>query len=223
MRGWLYLFAAAVFAVNPAAASPIAFSFSGTFLTDDMVQFLTFAVSTQATPVTLQTKSFAGGTNAIGQVVPSGGFAPVLSVFNSAQNLLTYDSGGVAPSGCGPRNIDSSTGMCLDAYLNLTLQPGNYTLALTEYGNIPNGPTLGDGFLLQGTGNFTGGPFLIYPLGMFQRDGNWEVDIVGASSATGPGSGVPEPHPAVLWMSGLAVMGLVGAWRRLPKTRRKIL
>jgi hypothetical protein len=128
----------------------------------------------------------------------------VISLFDSSGNLLVFDDGGVAPSGCGLRNVDPATGFCLDAYINLVLQAGTYTAVLTEFDNTPNGPTLEDGFVEQGGGNFTGGPFLLNAGSGFQRTGNWDLDI----------SSTPEPQPTELLVAGLFVLGLVRAWRK---------
>jgi len=74
----------------------------------------------------MQTWSFAGGTDAAGEAIASGGFEPVLSLFDTSPsaNLLGVDQGGVAPSGCRPRNLDPATGFCLDAYLQEDLPAG---------------------------------------------------------------------------------------------------
>ncbi len=141
------------------------------------------------TDITLQTWSFGGGTNARGQVISAGGFALVISLFDSSGNLLALDDGGVAPGACGPRKIDPATGFCLDAYFNGVLPAGVYTAVLTEWDNTPNGPTLGDGFVEQGNGNFTGGPFLLNAGQGFQRTGDWALDVPGLAPLTS----VPEP------------------------------
>src|SRR5215472_6068509 len=81
------------------------FAFSGNFTQDDNELFYNFTILA-STNVTLQTWSYAGGTDPLSNVVPAGGFAPVLSLFDSGGNLLGFDAGGTAPGGCGPRNID---------------------------------------------------------------------------------------------------------------------
>lgn len=182
---------------KPAAADTVISSTTGAFVQDDDQQTFAFTLAGPAT-VTMRTWSFAGGTNANGQSISAGGFAPVLSLFDGSGLLLGFDTGGVAPSGCGSRNIDPATGFCLDAYLNESLATGSYTLVLTELDNTPNGPTLADGFLEQGNGNFTGGPFLLNAGPGFQRTGDWAVDITSASLTP-----VPEPSaaPAAAFLS----------------------
>jgi hypothetical protein len=187
----------ALLAFSAAAFADI--SYTGAFQADDD-KFLTDFTLVSAMQITIRTWSFAGGTNAAGDVIAPGGFAPVLSLFDSAGNLLLLDSGGVAPGGCGPRSIDAATGFCLDAYINAFLSAGAYTTVLTQWDNTPNGPTLADGFLEDGNGNFTGGPFLLNAGAGFQRTGNWALDVPGTAI-----TGVPEPQYAAF----LAVLFLM--------------
>jgi len=140
---------------QPNVASAAAFSFEGSFTTDDNIQLFNFSISSPGT-VTIQSWGFAGGMNAAGNNIPAGGFATDLSLLDSAGNLITFDSGGVAPAGCSPRNIDSATNFCLDGYISTALASGQYIVALTEDNYLPFGPSLADGFLQQGQGNFTG-------------------------------------------------------------------
>lgn len=157
---------------------------------DDDVVLIPFSVASTST-VTIQTTSFAVG-----------GFEPVLALYDGSGNLLLLDStGGTVPSNCGSRAIDPVSGFCLDAFIQGSLNPDNYTIALTEWDNIPNGPTLADGFPQTGNGNFTGPEFLGSP-GSFilfdgtQRGSNWALDVNGVPS-------VPEPGTAALVMFGL--------------------
>jgi hypothetical protein len=182
----------------PACASSI--SFAGNFATDDNIVAFGFVLSSAET-VTLETLSFSGGVGVSG-LVASGGFSPVLSLFDPNDNLLAYDLGATAPT-CGagnqnpnappkifpvpPRNIDPYSGYCLDAYINLSLNAGDYTLALTQDDNLP----LGDfnaGFSRQDSGNFTAselgldqGAFLLFD--GTQRTSAWEIDFLGVDSA----------------------------------------
>jgi len=133
------------------------FSFTGTFSEDDQLELLQFTVpSTSA--VTLRTWSYAGGTNAAGTVIASGGFDTVLSLFNATGGLTNSsllvgsndDGAGVA--------TDPSTGNAFDALLSLpSLGAGTYVLVLSESDNLANGPTYGDGFSQTGNGDFTPG------------------------------------------------------------------
>jgi len=134
------------------SAEAINVSFSGTFTADDDVSLFSFSVGTAST-VTLRSYSYAGGTNAGGTVIPRGGFDPVLSLFDSTGALIAFNDDDLSsPPKVG---IDLVTGERLDSFLTIALSPGTYTVAITESDNLPNGPTLADGFFEQGNGNFT--------------------------------------------------------------------
>ena len=185
-------------------------SYTGAFSQDDQMFQVDFSLAS-ASAITVRTFSFAGGTDAAGQSISAGGFAPVVSLFDSAGNLLVFDDGGVALDGCGPRAIDAATAFCLDADIEGILPAGTYTAVLTEWDNTPNGPTFSDGFVEQGQGNFTGGPFLLNAGPGFQRTGNWELDV--------PGITAPEPSPTLCL--GI-LLCLFAAWitrkpKRLPR------
>jgi len=157
----------------------------GTFAADDDMFTAGFALAVPAN-ITIDTTSFA-----------TGGFAPVVSLFDSLGNLLVFDDGGVAPLACGPRAVDPATGFCLDAYINGLLAAGSYTVVLTEWDSVPFGPTLSDGFLEQGAGNFTGGPFLLNAGPGYQRTGNWTLEIPG----------VAAPEPSFAGLLGIILVG----------------
>ena len=212
---------------GPGKADPLPFSFSGTFTDDTDVQFFFFYLSTTRT-ITAQTWSFGGGTDAADQTVPAGGFFPYLSIFDSEGNLTPYESGNVdcQEFGC---NADPVTGYYYDAYIQTNPLPaGFYILSLTEYDNVPLGPTLSDGFsqtdpyfteAFQNYINscnppYSGGctdpqnaPFLLYESGE-KRNGNWEVDIDGPDK----GSELPEPASVTLAVAGLALFLLPRAF-----------
>ncbi|MBS1859755.1 MAG: PEP-CTERM sorting domain-containing protein [Acidobacteria bacterium] len=208
-----------------ATASAGAFSFSGAFTQDDQFQVFLF---TAATPDALvQTWSYAGGTNANGTVIPSGGFDPILTVFDatgglSASSLLIgqNNDGPTCPTGA-PNCVsaDVNTGMALDSLLTLTglNVGGTYAVVLTQADNSAIGPNYGAGFTEAGQGNFTSS---LYPCGqagfcdagLNARNGNWAVDITGVTSAAA--SGVPEPGTVFFLTSGLAGLGWLRRKRR---------
>ena len=80
---------------------------------------------------------------------------------------------------------------------SFALPAGMYTVALSQFANFANGPTLGDGFLGAGNPNFDG------------RTSAWALDILGADSAS-----VPLPGTLALLMLGLAAAGV---------TRRRLI
>ena len=166
------------------------FSFSGTFSQDDDVQLFTIVLNSDKT-LTVQSFGYGGGTSNAGSV-PAGGFATELSLYDASglQEIEAQDTtGGTAPSACGPRNIDSVTNFCFDAYITGPLLAGTYILALTEQGN--DGPSFfPDGFPQAGNGNFAGG--FLDPFDSEQRTNAWALDITGADSAEIPAA-VPEP------------------------------
>lgn len=192
------LLAVVVLAIT--ANADVIVSQTGTFTNGDDKQLFSFTLPTTS-DVTLQTLSFAGGTNAKGQPIAEGGFAPDLTLFDSTTgNWLAADQGGTSPSACGSRATDSATGYCLDAYIEMTLGPGSYLLVLTQDPNIalgdyPDGFSA-DLFLLFDPSN----PFYLNADSGYQRTGDWAVDITTPSM-----SPVPEPSSLTLLLSALAV------------------
>src|SRR5271167_5225019 len=62
------------------------FSFTGTFTQDDQLELFQFTAPSAS--VTLRTWSYAGGTNAAGNVIAAGGFDTVLSLFDATGGLM---------------------------------------------------------------------------------------------------------------------------------------
>jgi hypothetical protein len=222
----LSLFCLVLTAAAPAAASTAVFSFSGNLTGDDDHSNFVFTILAPAT-VQLESWSYAGGTDPLSNFVPGGGFAPVLSLFDGAGNLLAFDAGGVvggsAPFSCatGGRALDATSHLCLDAYSQVTLSSaGTYQVIVTEQDNTPNGPTLADGFALDGAGNFTGGPFI--DDGGNQRTSFYDFTIGSVDSAEA--ADVPEPAPSLLILSALALFLGRTAWgRRLRLPNLKVI
>jgi hypothetical protein len=193
-------------------------SYSGSFAADDTERIFYFSL-TQAGTVTLRTWSYAGGVNATGTVIPEGGFAPVVSVFDANGNLVGYNRDG----GCGAVAADSVTSFCWDSYLSLPLPAGNYSAVLTQADNLPSGPNLAQSFVYDpllctgsplvcptnAQGNFTAAPGNAVPgfwdASPSQRTAFYALDIAGASSsvvttitssATLPVGIVGTPYPS---------------------------
>lgn len=203
------------------AAFATNFSFDGTFTRDDDVQLFSFTADGSST-VRLISYSYGGGTQANGTVVPAGGFDPILALFDSSGNLVGQDDDAVSgtPGACGSGvvNPDPITNNQWDTCLDLALSAGNYEVAIMQYNNFANGPTLADGFSASGS-NFTGalggcsnGQFCDVsgnPAGN-NRTNAWAFDILNVSTAVE--EGVPEP--ATLGLIGLGLAGLGFVRRR---------
>lgn len=182
----------------------ITVSYSGTLSGDDQVQQYVFSTPTNAY-VDFSTDSYGGGT-VNGITTPSGGFVPVLSVFNASTGALLASDGGDGACS-GSMMMDPGTSMCDDANLMLTLTTGSYIVAVSEFFNVPVGPNLSDGFLEQGQGNFTGptcgttGAFYETDVApCVQRTGNFALNITNV------------PEPSDLWLAIPAIA--FGLFRR---------
>jgi hypothetical protein len=208
MRSVLFVSLAWILAVSTMQAQSN-FSFEGTFLTDDQVQLFDFTLTSPET-VSFQTFGYGGGTNVEKAVIPPDGFESLLTWFGTDGSYINNSDT------CGSGNIYK--GACLDAFGQVALTAGTYTLALTQSGNNANCPDgapgdLSCGFSEQGQGNYTptttGDPGCMAFCGTFgtQEDGNWAVDILNVGSASVPGS-TPEPVTLLLAGCGLALIGL---------------
>lgn len=175
-------------------------SYTGTLHQDDQKELISFT-NPIAGLVSLRTLSFGGGANAAGDTIAAGGFAPLVSLFDSTDMLIGLAQAGIAS--CGGTS-DPATGFCWDVLLDMTLPAGDYLAVLTQDDNSPFGPFLSDGFLHDGEGNFTGGFVL---LSGDQRDGHWALDI------SLPGSS-PIPEPGTLALLGGGLLALARLRRR---------
>lgn len=198
----------------PAFAST--FNFSGVFTQDDNLLQFQFTIAGNAS-VVIQSYSYAGN----GTDIPAGGFAPVLALFGPVPSgdplVLGYDAGGSSPS-CGPRLIDSLTGLCYDAYLAPgVLSAGTYLVTLTENDNLPAGTDYASGFAEQGNGNFTGANFgpgsgsFYDPFGN-QRTASYAFAISAVDSAISLST--PEPSGLVSLLASLSLLACAGMKRR---------
>ena len=200
MRKWLLAVAAASslgFAAFGASAAD--FSFTGTFNDDDDVQFFNFNVGALST-VTLRTYSYAGGTNAEGDVIARGGFDPILTLYNSLGVRVGQNDDG----DCSEVGTDSVTGVCYDTFFQANLAAGSYSVAVSQFSNF--GPaTLAGSFPGSGTDNFEDftGDF---------RDGHWAFDVLNVESAAVVA--VPEPATWAIMIMGFGAAGAVLRRRR---------
>lgn len=188
--------AATVLAALGASAKAADVSFTGQLANDNAVQLFSFTLAADA-DVTLRTWSYAGGVNAAGNAIGAGGFDAIVSLFSGlgAGAILI----GANDDGLGVA-IDPVTGFAYDSLLEFTaLVAGSYTVALAEFDNFANGPTLGDGFPGSNVSGFDG------------RSAAWALDILGVDSA----NAIPEPASIALALFGLAALGAgVGGRRR---------
>lgn len=154
--------------------------------------------------VTLRTYSYAGGLNSAGNVIPRGGFDPILAVYDGVSGavLAVNDDGGVNV----PADINGSR---YDTYLQVALPVGSYKVAIMQFDNFPAGANLTDGFTGTVAVAFAG------------RTNAWAFDLLNVDApAVVPAAPVVPPQPAVVpSLSGLGLFGLMcvmvlGAGRR---------
>jgi hypothetical protein len=192
-NAWKSIFGVAAGLSFGTYAQAAVFSFNGSFTVDDNEQFLSFTQGALS-PVTLQTSSYAGG-----------GFDPIVAVFDATGVLIAQNDDGI---GVPP---DPITGAALDSLLTVSLGAGQYVVSLTEFDNLPFGPTLADGFVESGQGNFTalfgcGAPNFCDVTGA-ARTSEWALTISG--EAVTAAATIPEPSTMALLIIELAWFGTV--------------
>lgn len=191
----------------PLMATAADFSFTGNLSNDDQVQLFQFSLAGSAS-VTLRTYSYGGGTMADGTVIPAGGFDPILTVFDASGTIIDENDDGACP----PLTIDPTTSSCYDTFLAVSLNAGDYTVAVSQFSNFPIGPTLSDGFEGSDTSNFEDASGDI-------RTSAWAFDVLNADAAeegeavgetdTGPAEAIPT---MAVWAQALlaAMLALIG-------------
>lgn len=190
-------------------AMAASFTATGSLAADNDVYSHTFDVTTSQ-DFTFYTTSYGGGMNADGTHTNAGGFVPVLTLFSSTTgNVLGFGGGDGMCSGSSV--ADAGTGLCEDAYFTQMLDPGSYTLDLTEFPNVAIG-NLSDGFLAGSDASFTGtncgsgGMFLQADVApCVERTSNYAVNITSASA-----SPVPEPPTWLLVLPATAAIAFFG-------------
>ena len=183
-----HTFAVALFtlvSLVPTSAAPFSpITQSGVFVTDDEHGFVTFNLASDQT-LYFYTTSYAGGPNADGTSAASGGFDPVVTLFDSTNTYVAFNDDDVVNYN-RPKNV---TGSSLDAYLAQSLTAGNYTLVVTQFENTATaGSNINFPFSEDGNPNFTS-IFSSGRLGMFydsngdQNTGNYTVNVSAAPPA----------------------------------------
>jgi hypothetical protein len=210
---WLLAIILGAFAVlRPGLAD----SFTGTFTTPEETFETTVAIS-GVEDLTLQTWGFGGGINTARMMIPSGGFDPLVAVFEGTGASAVYV---VATSdtlsnygnyvGCPPSGlvtIGFVPDNCGDVRMELSgLAAGTYTVLLSDADYIPNayfgiGTTLGDGFTDLTTGSLT------FQTCVDANDCNidtasWAIDVSVSGSAE-------APEPASWTLMALVLVGSV--------------
>lgn len=173
------------------------YNFSGNFTQDD--QILVFHYSVQNTGlVSVTTISFG-----------SGGFSPVLSLFDNS-GAFQFDSQGY------PTNSDAS--LVWNSVAGV-----DYLIVLTQWDNLSPGPgsNFRDGFSEQGNGNFTAdlpfnlptpGASFLMPGGE-QRTSFWAVTFESdEATLVATDNSVPEPSTSALWLSGAVMLAAMRRW-----------
>ena len=215
-----------LFTVTPAIADTT--SLTGALATPEDTNTTIIHLTGDAT-VTLQTYGFGGGVNAMGTSIASGGFDPFLAIFSGTGSGATIETDTLGDTfgtsdalsnysgfmGCPPAGtVDLGGAICGDITMTLALDPGTYTVLLSDALYVANAVydngTQGEGFT-----DFTGGAFQTCNTTdsgttCANDTANWALDITTTPNVV---TGVPEPSSLTL----LAVSILAAALFRRAK------
>ena len=199
----------ALFTLMPlvsASAAPFSpITQSRVFSTDDAHGLVAFSLASDQT-LYFYTTSYAGGLNADGSTAASGGFDPIVTLFDSTNTYVASNDDDTANYN-RPKN---GTVNSFDAYLAQNLTAGNYTLVVTQFDSFANvGSNINNPFGEDGNPNFTSIIFASGRTGMFydstgnQNTGSYTVNVSAAPPA------VPEAS-TTLSLGLLLALGLGG-------------
>jgi hypothetical protein len=201
-----FLLAVALMGVAPICGFSSDILFQGTLEQDDLIQYFRAVLNSSAT-VTIQSYGYAGGT-ALSTVVPSGGFAPDVTIFTdfgSGLTEVTSDNGGH----CGTTNTDPTSGNCDDPFIQTTLDAGVYVIGLSVWDNTPVDGSFASGYTQTSPGftcaegNVSGNFCDVTDAVFSSRTGNWALEIAGFDES----ELAPEPSTwALLAMAGGALV-----------------
>ena len=217
--------------INPATAVPLIppTTVTGLFSADDQQQQFEFSIPTAAL-VTIETISYGGGTFASNPLItsPAGGFDPIVSLFDDTGAFIDDDDDD--DDGLGSTPVDPVTGNAFDAFLQIPLVAGTYTVVVTQFDNFFDGiigDDISNGFEQEGDPILTS--FFGCTDGIFcDFDGNnrgFVLNLPGdpldgelvsffAVNVTSQAIAVPEPSILALVGFGLVGAGLVYRRRR---------
>ncbi len=201
-------FPVALFTLMPfvsASAAPFSpITQSGVFSTDDAHGLVAFSLASDQT-LYFYTTSYAGGLNADGGTAASGGFDPIVTLFDSTNTYVAYNDDDTLNYN-RPKN---GTVNSFDSYLAQKLTAGNYTLVVTQFDSTAAvGSNINDPFSEDGNPNFTsifasGRTGMFYDSNGNQNTGSYTVNVSAAPPA------VPEAS-TTLSLGLLLALGLGG-------------
>jgi len=166
--------------------------FTGNFNTGNDVFTYAFTI-TEDTLATFETFGYAGGTLADGTIVADGGFDPTLTLFGS-----TLPTPVISDDGDSVESRESaSSEFSWDDLIILTLAPGNYTIALTQFDNnwnttINSWTNLAVDSFIDSANN--------------QRTSAYALQVTLEPA--------PVPVPAAIWLFGSGLFGLLWSAKR---------
>jgi len=166
--------------------------FTGNFNTGNDVFTYAFTI-TEDTLATFETFGYAGGTLANGTIVADEGFDPTLTLFGS-----TLPTSVISDDGDSVESRESaSSEFSWDDLIILTLAPGNYTIALTQFDNnwntaINSWTNLAVDSFIDSANN--------------QRTSAYALQVTLEPA--------PVPVPAAMWLFGSGLFGLLWSAKR---------
>ncbi|MDP3334147.1 MAG: DVUA0089 family protein [Methylococcaceae bacterium] len=183
----------AALSTGAANAAVTTHQFTGNFNTGNDVFTYAFTI-TEDTLATFETFGYAGGTLANGTPVADGGFDPTLTLFGSTFETPVISDGGDAV-GDDRKSAISDYGW--DDLITLTLAPGNYIIAVTQFDNNWN-------TTINSWTNLAVDTFI--DSGNSQRTDAYALQVTLAPA--------PVPVPAAMWLFGSGLFGLLWSAKR---------